>query len=316
MSEKNEQVGKYVTKPQLAVILGGPEQEGVPEMTDSYWGHCKNYGCPMVSYNSWLQAEMCLYVEALLTSTVEKTWQEIASSHNSVNIWEERRRECVARRNYALACGLNMNRVAVEDVANSAEGMDYWVEAKVVLTAGSVSCNREAAKAKPKPKPKAKEANSQKKPINPETVLKGVLAEKASEMVEVRRIKKAVGEAPQTWRWAEGFLEEVDDAIKQIEKAEEGVDDTFSQKFVASSISPAAMKKLKKEYKDYNDLVQQLLEAVEPGMRKLSESLQRVKSGEQAFNGVGDGSSATPTKGKKRGPATPASAGAGKVQKR
>ena len=68
MTEKSENIGEYVTMPQLMQILGGADQPGVKEMGTNYGTRCEQYGPPMISWNSWLQTDMYLYIKALLTS--------------------------------------------------------------------------------------------------------------------------------------------------------------------------------------------------------------------------------------------------------
>jgi hypothetical protein len=313
MTEKSENIGEYVTMPQLMQILGGADQPGVKEMGTNYGTRCEQYGPPMISWNSWLQTDMYLYIKALLTSGVEKTWEEVASSHNSVNIWEERRRECIAKKNYALAYGLRLDKVTAEDIANSAEGSDYWVDAKVVLAAGSLKNTSSPPGLAAKAKPKAKTAEGKQKPKgpHPETLLKNFLAEKASKTLEVSRIRKSVSESPEEYKWAQGFMEGVEAALVKIDSAMDDTEENFAQKFLANSISATALRKLKKETENYDDLIEKLLATLRPPMAELTAELGKVVAGEQTFMGIGGNPG---IKGKRRPPASPASGN--KVSKR
>ena len=53
------------------------------------------------------------------------------SMDSKVNVWEQKAKECKARRNLALSKGCTLDKISITDVENSVEGIDGWASAQV-----------------------------------------------------------------------------------------------------------------------------------------------------------------------------------------
>jgi hypothetical protein len=134
-SKSNSDIGEMKTRAQIAVDLGAgvfdkdsDQYKEILRQTDHYMDMARKMGGRFCSQNTWLDAEQVLYVKRLLTTTCTKEWKAVAESSTSVNIWEERAKECRARRNLAAFHGLHIEKVTLEEVQKTPEGVEGLVE--------------------------------------------------------------------------------------------------------------------------------------------------------------------------------------------
>ena len=72
------------------------------EEADTYIANCEKHGPPFVTHNDWTEVTNWLYVKHLRTSKTYKSWQDIAEKCLTTNVWEEKAKECRARRTLYL----------------------------------------------------------------------------------------------------------------------------------------------------------------------------------------------------------------------
>ena len=234
--------GEMVTQYQLYMLLGlgawptsCAERDAIIAQGDRYWHMAKEMGGRFYAHNSWLGAAQVLYIKKLLNSICRKEWAQIASQSVEVNLWEERAKECRAKRAFALAKHIHMDSVKIEDVRSSPEGLDTWASCTVSATMGSV----------PKPRAKAKaKAGAASNSSGPSV---GRCETKLKSLIGTEDLCKNVEQNPDKFSWATRVLA---DTAKQKEAVDTVANDDFLQKFKAAALCPAHMKELKKEMGD------------------------------------------------------------------
>ena len=242
--------GEMVTKYQLYVLLGlaafptpCAERDAIIAQGDRYFDMAKEMGGRFYAHHNWLGAVQVLYIKKLINSICRKEWAQIASQSVEVNLWEERAKECRAKRAFALAKQIHIDSVKIEDVRSSPEGIDTWASCTLSATMGSV----------PKPRAKAKaKAGASSNSGGPsvgryEIKLKSMIGTEILTLKTYNDLCKKVEQNPDKFSWATAVLA---DTAKQKEALDAVANDDFLQKFKAAALCPAHMKELKKEMGD------------------------------------------------------------------
>lgn len=179
---------------QIAVALGlagfpndGPQRNKILQQAKNYCSRCHLYGGRWVSYHSWLDEPVFLFIRKMVTNSCTKTWEMVASNRSEVNVWEEKAKECRARRALALSMGKHIDSVSIEDVNKAEGGLNHWANVSICIEAKGAK-----AKAKPKAKPEAGAESGTKSLAALERVLKNLIAQemllqKATEDLKIQR---------------------------------------------------------------------------------------------------------------------------------
>ena len=272
--------GEMVTQYQLYVLLGlaafptpCAERDAIIAQGDRYFDMAKEMGGRFYAQNNWLGAEQVLYIKKLLNSICRKEWAQIASQSVEVNLWEERGKECRAKRAFALAKHIHMDSVKIEDVRSSPEGLDTWASCTVSATMGSV----------PKPRAKAKaKAGASSNSGGPsvgryEIKLKSMIGTEILTLKTYNDLCKKVEQNPDKFSWATAVLA---DTAKQKEALDAVANDDFLQKFKAAALCPAHMKELKKEMGDnYVAKMMTITARFEEAVEAMGKSITKATEG-------------------------------------
>ena len=242
--------GEMVTKYQLYVLLGlaafptpCAERDAIIAQGDRYFDMAKEMGGRFYAHHNWLGAVQVLYIKKLINSICRKEWAQIASQSVEVNLWEERGKECRAKRAFALAKNIHMDSVKIEDVRSSPEGIDTWASCSLSATMGSVPKLRAKAKAKA-----GASSNSGGPSVGRyEIKLKSMIGTEILTLKTYNDLCKKVEQNPDKFSWATAVLA---DTAKQKEALDAVANDDFLHKFKAAARCPAHMKELKKEMGD------------------------------------------------------------------
>ena len=272
--------GEMVTKYQLYVLLGlaafptpCAERDAIIAQGDRYFDMAKEMGGRFYAHHNWLGAVQVLYIKKLINSICRKEWAQIASQSVEVNLWEERAKECRAKRAFALAKHIHMDSVKIEDVRSSPEGLDTWASCTVSATMGSV----------PKPRAKAKaKAGAASNSGGPsvgrcETKLKSLIGTEILTLKTYSDLCKNVEQNPDKFSWATAVLA---DTAKQKEAVDTVANDDFLQKFKAAALCPAHMKELKKEMGDtYMAKMMTITERFQEAVEAMGKSITNATEG-------------------------------------
>ena len=190
-----------------------------------------------------------------------------------MNLWEERGKECRAKRAFALAKNIHMDSVKIEDVRSSPEGIDTWASCTLSATMGSV----------PKPRAKAKaKAGASSNSGGPsvgrcETKLKSLIGTEILTLKTYSDLCKNVEQNPDKFSWATCVLA---DTAKQKEAVDTVANDDFLQKFKAAALCPAHMKELKKEMGDnYMAKMMTITERFQEAVEAMGKSITKATEG-------------------------------------
>ena len=272
--------GEMVTQYQLYVLLGlvafptpCAEGDAIIAQGDRYFDMAKEMGGRFYAHHNWLGAVQVLYIKKLINSICRKEWAQIASQSVEVNLWEERAKECRAKRAFALAKHIHMDSVKIEDVRSSPEGLDTWASCTVSATMGSV----------PKPRAKAKaKAGASSNSGGPsvgrcETQLKSLIGTEILTLKTYSDLCKNVEQNPDNFSWATAVLA---DTAKQKEAVDTVANDDFLQKFKAAALCPAHMKELKKEMGDnYMAKMMTITERFQEAVEAMGKSITKATEG-------------------------------------
>ena len=272
--------GEMVTKYQLYVLLGlaafptpCAERDAIIAQGDRYFDMAKEMGGRFYAHHNWLGAVQVLYIKKLINSICRKEWAQIASQSVEVNLWEERAKECRAKRAFALAKHIHMDSVKIEDVRSSPEGLDTWASCTVSATMGSV----------PKPRAKAKaKAGASSNSGGPsvgryEIKLKSMIGTEILTLKTYNDLCKKVEQNPDKFSWATAVLA---DTAKQKEAVDTVANDEFLQKFKAAALCPAHMKELKKEMGDnYMAKMMTITERFQEAVEAMGKSITKATEG-------------------------------------
>ena len=272
--------GEMVTQYQLYVLLGlaafptpCAERDAIIAQGDRYFNMAKEMGGRFYAHHNWLGAVQVLYIKKLINSICRKEWAQIASQSVEVNLWEERAKECRAKRAFALAKHIHMDSVKIEDVRSSPEGLDTWASCTVSATMGSV----------PKPRAKAKaKAGASSNSGGPsvgrcETKLKSLIGTEILTLKTYSDLCKNVEQNPDKFSWATAVLA---DTAKHKEAVDTVANDDFLQKFKAAALCPAHMKELKKEMGDnYVAKMMTITARFEEAVEAMGKSITKATEG-------------------------------------
>jgi hypothetical protein len=282
--------GTYLTRFQTALKLGlaafpnpCPERDEIFRQTDSHLERCTEWGGKFIAYNTNLKAGVFLFMDRLIKTECKKTWEMVAENSTQVNIWEERAKECRARRNMALAHGVHMDTVRLEDVTSSEQGLEGWACVKVgVDVTGGGAQGKARAKAKPKAKAGAAQGSTTKNINGLEKRLKEALAQEMYINNETEELKEQRTADPDRWIWAGNFFDQCEAEKDKVGEAK-GLD--FYKKFAAAALSPEAMKRLRKECADnyHTELVRSVDKVTEP-LATWGDIVGKVKTMADAAN--------------------------------
>ena len=84
-----------------------------------------------VEWNSWTQTETYLLVERLSSSTQAEEWKEVVEQCDASATYETEAYHIKARRKFAVAKGLALEAVSLEDVEASPQGIHGWADINI-----------------------------------------------------------------------------------------------------------------------------------------------------------------------------------------
>ena len=156
-SKEEADAGIYLPEVSIAQRLGGSDKPECVAMARSYTAMCRKVGKAFITFSSWLDCEVFLYIEKLITERTVNEWEQKVESWTEANIWETRAEESRARANWAAVHGGRAEQVSIEDIKATEIGVAGW--AKLVPQAkaktGAKTKSKAGAKAGPKAKAKA-----------------------------------------------------------------------------------------------------------------------------------------------------------------
>jgi hypothetical protein len=247
-SQLESDSGTYSTRLQIASELGGAQEPEARLQADHYIQRCREAAGLFVSNNAWLGCEVFLFVKRLLTCSHEKTFAEIVDHYDTVNVWESRAKERKARKNYALYRSLHVDKVSLEDVVATEQGVDGWSATAVVVS----PCAKAKAKAKAKPKASVKakakasaKAAAKDSPTQAEKEARVILAAHVRSSSEVIKFSRLVKTDPGQFGWAATHLETLESKETALGLLCTGLGN-FVDDFKNAALSPSEMKDFKK----------------------------------------------------------------------
>jgi hypothetical protein len=286
------QSGRMVTKAQLAVALGinayapeTPEYKAVVEQVDLYFSNAIRVGGRFHDYNQWINADTVLQVDKLLTVSCSKTWSMIASQSETVNKWEERARECKARRSYATAKGLCLDAVSLADVAASPEGITGWADTAISVGVSS-RCGAPSGRGSPgtktgsKAKAKPKAADGTKSMAQYEKELKNLISVEMSLTEAAKNFKEKLGSVSDETddaAWADTYLKQIAASKDKVVSFREGCE--FLRQFEKCCLSTEALKKFRKDCgNEYQAKLIRSIDGLEDPISDGSKVLDKLQS--------------------------------------
>ena len=219
----------------------------------------------------------------------------IAENSKEVNIWEEKAKQCKARRALAQSRGLTVESISLKDVTDSPGGLEYWANISITLEANASA----KPKAKAKAKAKADDGGNGKSLANLEKTLKTLVAHEMVIKKGTEELKESKQAAPEKWAWAASYFADCatkEEVVLEIKKG------GFIAKFMTSALSPETMKKLKKETGDeyYNEVLR-AVDALKTPISEWASTIARINAMADAAGLVGtDASSDAGTEKKKK----------------
>jgi uncharacterized protein YfiM (DUF2279 family) len=291
--KKTEDQGKYLNELQIARELGGNDSVEAQRQAVNYMQKCTEFGAPFILYNEWTKSQTFLYVERLISSSHEKEWIDVVEQSNSSNIWEDRAKECRARRNYAAQHNLCLERVSLDMVQSTELGVDGYAEIVVAIAAKAKA--KASAKTKATAKTKVKAIAAEGGAVNVEKTLRSLIALDFSQTIAMTKIAQRVESCAEKWSWAKDFLQELT-GLATDKHGVKVAHDGFLQSYAASVVCPTAMKELRKKIgKDYTTMLIRTMDAYKPLVDKYAEVLTKL----ERMDSVQTDGITTP-KGKKR----------------
>ena len=276
-SKSESDAGEFMTQFQMAIALGlagypmpCPERDQILQMADRYMTIARSFGVgKFYQRNEWLGAEQGNFIKRLVSTTCTKTWTQAVEDTVTVNLWEQRLKECKAMRNFAQAKGLGVDAVSVQDVGNSEEGLDFWADVK--LTVNVALKAKAKAKAKPKCRPDPGAAPTAQQT---EKSLKAALASEYESGKMYLELKADIEENPANYRWGDTYIAETNALYEQIEEIKKT---RQFQDFAAATLSVEGMKKLKREQGEefFPNLVR-LVDSFKTKVQDLASSVEKV----------------------------------------
>lgn len=295
--------GLYRTEAQIAVELGlagfpnpCPQRTAILDQARKYVLRCKVFGGRWLLENEWLEEGMFLWMEKMVRSSCKKSWSLVAENKSEVNIWEEKAKQCRARRAYAIAKKMNIDNVSLHDVEQSEGGVEHWASVVVHIDAALPG----APKAKAKAKAKSQEGSGTRSLASLEKNLKGLVAQEMLVKTGFDQLKANQTEKPENWSWAINLFSECEThAAKVAEVKGSG----FLGKFVAAALCTEAVKRLKKESGDeYHNQLLRSHDALKAPLDDWAKTIGKIKAmAEAAGHGDVAPSAEPPKKRKKAG---------------
>ena len=265
--------GTYMNEIQIARELGGVDSVEAQRQTANYIVKCRSMGKPFVLRNDWTMAENFLYVKHLVTATHTKEWKDIVEKSNTVNVWEERAKECRARRNYSVSHGTALERVTLDMLSSSEQGIQGYADMVVAVASKAKAKTQPKSKATAKAKAKACEDKN----VNVEKALRSLIAANYGQTNSMTKIAKQIEAEREQFEWARGFLEQLAELGKQKLQVEDA-HDAFIKRFAAAVMCAVAMKDLKKAIGDeYQTMLIRSVDCYKPLVDKFAETLTTLE---------------------------------------
>jgi len=251
-SEKDADVGEYMTELQIRARRRGIENEIATQHADSCIEKCKSLKGIWMAYNSFLDDWTYLFSAKIITSSNERIWDEVSEHYDTVNVWEQHHMQCKARRAYAAFKKVHMDTVTVEEVEQTQLGIKGWADVVHTVSATNVDVksDNKQAKAKKLDLPVAKKttvATPSDSISSAEKVAKQLISQELVLETQYKSITQQVAISAESWSWADTFLEDLRSKRSEFELFLEGLGDSFYDKLKAAALSPNLMKGLRKE---------------------------------------------------------------------
>lgn len=185
----------------------------------------------------------------------------------TVNLWQQRAKECRAKRAFAISKNLILDSVSFQDVNKSAEGLDFWAECQVQTCVGAGPKARAKGKAKPKPDAAAPSL------VTLEKQLKQLIGSEIGVLSEFTKLDAKVKEAPDDYAWAEKVMDEARKHKTELE----GMGSAFMDRFRAAALSPSQMKELRKSVGEgYLPALIHATEKLGPGVQGITDVINKA----------------------------------------
>ena len=294
---RREEMGSWKSALQLEAHFGGV---GIPEakrQADNYMKKCKDYGVTwlmrltvsnlifkeaFVSFNEWTEAENFLLIEKLVSMSHEEAWSDMAELCDSSATFQLESYRCRAMRKYACYHGKSVEKVTLEEVQNSPQGLQAWAEMSVAVP--GISTEGGAPSPAPSSSPGTTSVGGTPPPVTPakrrrggggddgeptrkktkkeptslqkaESAAKEVLTHLAWSSQVMDRCTQQADSFPSQWTWSKPFLEQFGELQvkfkKELSQTQEREDLTnFLDNMKLSVLNKAGLRSLKKEYGD------------------------------------------------------------------
>lgn len=194
----------------------------------------------------------------------------ISENSKEVNVWEEKAKQCKARRALAQSRGVGIDTVSLRDVVDTPGGLEYWSSVTITIEASQV------AKPKAKGKAKARASDGLKSLATIEKTLRGLVGHEMVIRKGTEDLKESQSADPVKWGWAAEYFAhcEAQEAVVFEIKT-----NGFVAKFMTSALSPESMKKLKKDSGDeYYHEVLRSVDALQKPVDEWAATVAKIKA--------------------------------------
>ena len=257
-TQKDADVGEYLTEMQIRSKLGGVDNEVATQHAASYVEKCKLLKGVWMAYNTWVDDWTYLFSSRFITSSNERMCEEISEHYDNVNTWEEHHMQCKARRAYAAFKKVHMDKVTIEEVEQTSLGIKGWADVVHTVSATSVGgksqeklSNKAKSSGSGSTAPAAKRVSMVGKPSDSISVAERVAKQVISRELVLEKQYKSLAQQmtaeAESWTWAENFIDELKNKRSEYEQLLTSFEGSFPDKLKAAVLSPNLMKGLRKE---------------------------------------------------------------------
>ena len=256
-SQSESEVGVYLPECTIASRLGGGPEAA--KLAANYKKTALTIGGKFVAENTWLDCQVFLFIQKLVTSTTSTDWIMESESYSIENHWEASSTLNKARRKYAAVHMVKAEAVTEEMLRDSAMGIKGWAEMSVhvqlpgqrtpapankAIEAGKGGGKSKAGKANPaKPKDTKPKDNSIAKA---EKELKDLLGRHTQASLLMKKLAdRKSSDTEDDWTWADGFFKMLENNTEDFNSLH-GENAGFLGDFKAAALTAAGMRVLKK----------------------------------------------------------------------
>ena len=294
-----EDAGEMLPMVTIARRLGGADNSECLAMARGYCATAEQVGGAFVADSSWLGCRTYLFIQRLTRSRCVKEWSLVTESSATINVWEERARECMAKTKFAWYHGRDPKSVELSEVSASEQGIAGWADASITAPATAIgkasplalatAISKASAPGKshkrggtgetPSPAPKVPKKYPASTSKKAEADCKETVSRYNSLVLKVKEYREAADASPTEWTWGQTWLAQSRAFVDQLEEKISTFEDDFAAKFMAAALSPAMLRDLKKRVGSrYDTMLILLRESLQPLLDQLGDLMAKIES--------------------------------------